>query len=43
MPRIKSKSGIYHSIMRGINRQTVFGDGEDYHRFISNLTKVQGD
>jgi len=28
-----SNSGIYHIILRGINRQTIFNDDEDYQRF----------
>ena len=32
--RKKSKSGIYHIILRGINRQTVFEDEEDYEKFL---------
>ena len=28
-----SGSGIYHVMMRGINRQNIFEDAEDYHRF----------
>ncbi|MEW9124891.1 MAG: transposase, partial [Thermotaleaceae bacterium] len=41
MPRIKSKSGIYHIVMRGINRQTVFEDEEDCHKFIQTLQKYR--
>jgi putative transposase len=35
--RQKSESGIYHIIMRGINRQTIFNEDEDYHRFLQTL------
>ena len=35
--RKKSKTGIYHIIMRGINRQSIFEDDEDYERFIETL------
>jgi putative transposase len=35
--RPKSESGIYHIIMRGINRQTIFCEDEDYHRFLQTL------
>ncbi|MCR4432114.1 MAG: hypothetical protein NUV45_14015 [Tepidanaerobacteraceae bacterium] len=31
--RKKSESGIYHIIMRGINRQNIFEDDEDYINF----------
>ncbi len=31
--RMKSKTGIYHVMLRGINRQDIFEDEEDYeHR-----------
>ena len=39
--RIKSKSGIYHIIMRGINRQTLFEDEEDYGKFILTLQRYR--
>ena len=39
--RIRSKSGIYHIIMRGINCQTIFEDEEDYERFIETLKKYR--
>ncbi len=32
--RQKSESGIYHIIMRGINRQVIFTEDEDCHRFL---------
>ncbi len=35
--RQKSESGIYHIIMRGINRQSIFKEDEDYHRFLQTL------
>ncbi len=35
--RQKSASGIYHIMMRGINRQIIFEDDEDYFRFIQTL------
>ena len=35
--RIRSNSGIYHIIMRGINRQRVFEDEEDYERYLWSL------
>ena len=37
MPRTarkKSKSGIYHIIIRGINHQDIFEDDEDKEKFI---------
>ncbi|WP_371367644.1 hypothetical protein SRRS_15060 [Sporomusa rhizae] len=40
MPRTarkKSNSGIYHIMLRGINRQTIFEDDEDRIKFIETL------
>mgnify|MGYP000695884322 CR=1 FL=1 len=40
MPRTarkKSRSGIYHIILRGINRQTIFEDEEDAVKFLQTL------
>lgn len=36
--RVRSKTGIYHIMIRGINRQTIFEDDEDYVYF-SNVMK----
>lgn len=39
MPRSARKEsgcGIYHVMMRGINRQAIFDDDEDCHRFMEN-------
>jgi putative transposase len=35
--RQKSESGIYHIIMRGINKQIIFEDDEDREKFIGYL------
>ena len=35
--RMRSKTGIYHIILRGINKQTIFEDEEDRERFIQTL------
>ena len=35
--RIKSSSGIYHIILRGINRQTIFEEDEDAVKFLKTL------
>ncbi len=35
--RQKSESGIYHIIMRGINRQIICNEDEGYHRFLQAL------
>lgn len=39
--REKSESGIYHIIMRGINRQTIFEDEEDYAQFLQVLERYK--
>lgn len=39
--RIKSNSGIYHIIMRGINRQTLFEDEEDCKKFIQTIQRYK--
>ncbi len=39
--RIKSASGIYHVIMRGINRQRIFEDEEDYRKYLWELNRFQ--
>lgn len=35
--RKKSKTGIYHVILRGINKQRIFEDNEDYKKFLYKL------
>ena len=45
MPRVarkKSSTGIYHVIWRGINRQQIFKDKEDYQRFLETIRFFQG-
>lgn len=37
--RTRSSTGIYHIIMRGINRQIIFEDTEDYIQFLESLTR----
>jgi len=37
--RIKSKSKIYHLMIRGINQQNIFSLDEDYEKFIAILAK----
>ncbi|MGM0753183.1 MAG: transposase [Bacillota bacterium] len=39
--RIKSRSGIYHIMLRGINRQIIFEDDEDKKRFVDTLLKYK--
>ncbi len=44
MPRVarkKSKTNIYHVMIRGINQQNIFVDDEDNEKFISILSKYQ--
>lgn len=36
--RLKSKSGIYHIILRGINRQVIFEDDDDKFKFLECLS-----
>lgn len=40
-PRLKSKTGIYHVYMRGINRQTIFEDDRDCVRLIRTLYRYK--
>ena len=43
MPRSARKEsgyGIYHVMMRGINRQAIFDDDEDCHRFMGILADL---
>lgn len=39
--RKRSESGIYHNVMRGINRQVIFIEREDFLRFIEILQKYK--
>ncbi len=44
MPRVareKSSSGIYHIILRGINRQLIFNDEEDHERLLYTLNNCR--
>ena len=38
--RVVSGTGIYHVMMRGINRQNIFEDEEDYTRFLELLLQM---
>lgn len=43
MPRTArqlSKTGIYHIIVRGINRQPIFYDEEDYQRYLNTIGRT---
>ena len=37
--RIKSSTGIYHIITRGINQQNIFSSDDDYERFLHTLIR----
>lgn len=39
--RIKSRSGVYHIVLRGINKQTIFYDDEDKEVFINRMKLVK--
>ena len=39
--REKSKTGIYHVMLRGINKQVIFEDEEDYEVFIETLKRYK--
>jgi len=39
--RKKSKTGIYHVIVRGINRQEIFHDEEDCQRYMQTLERTK--
>ncbi len=35
--RMKSESGIYHVILRGINKQRIFEDDQDYQKYLKTI------
>lgn len=39
--RKKSRTGIYHIMLRGINRQQIFEDSEDYNKFLQILEECK--
>ncbi|WP_234987248.1 REP-associated tyrosine transposase [Bacillus sinesaloumensis] len=39
--RIKSKTGVYHLMLRGANRQEIFHDEEDWRMFLEILKKYK--
>lgn len=41
-PRRKSNSGIYHIMLRGINRQTIFEDDEDKIKLLRTIKRYKG-
>ena len=40
--RKQSESGIYHIMLRGINRQQIFEGEEDRKRFLETLENYKG-
>lgn len=40
-PRRKSETGIYHVMLRGINKQRIFEDKQDYQKFIDVLKQTK--
>ncbi|MBM7573294.1 transposase [Aquibacillus albus] len=40
-PRRKSRNGIYHIMLRGINRQTIFEDELDKKRFLETIKRFK--
>ena len=39
--RKKSRSGIYHVMLRGINHHTIFEDEEDFQKYLQTLKEYQ--
>ncbi|MEN6325889.1 MAG: transposase [Syntrophomonas sp.] len=39
--RQKSESGIYHIMVRGINRQDIFHDDEDMQRYLETIAHMK--
>lgn len=39
--RQKSSTNVYHVMMRGINRQEIFEDEEDFHKFLAILKECK--
>ncbi len=40
-PRKPSATGIYHVMLRGVNRQSIFEEPADYERFLETLLEVK--
>ncbi len=40
-PREKSSTGIYHVMLRGINKQRIFEDKEDYEKMLQTLKEYK--
>lgn len=43
LSRERSESGVYHIILRGINRQDIFYDDEDYQRFLETINRTKSE
>lgn len=41
IPRAKSRTGIYHVTMRGVNKTDIFHDTEDHETFLNNLQHMK--
>jgi putative transposase len=41
--RERSESGVYHVILRGINRQDIFYDDDDYQHFLETINQMKSD
>ncbi len=39
--RKRSETGVYHIVMRGINRQSIFENEEDYEKFMQTIYKYK--
>ena len=42
-PRVLSKTGLYHIIFRGINRQDLFEEKQDYQKLLEIIGKIKDD
>ncbi|QGU00830.1 Mobile element protein [Candidatus Syntrophocurvum alkaliphilum] len=40
-PRVKSESGIYHVMLRGVRKQDIFHDDEDCLRFLTTIKRYK--
>jgi putative transposase len=40
-PRERSDSGVYHVVLRGINRQDIFYDNDDYKHFLETIEQMK--
>lgn len=38
-----SKTGIYHLIVRGINREAIFREDEDRQRYLETMARIAAD